>query len=114
MERKNFGTRNVDNKEVLVASLKPLPLLFMPRDFIGKPLLYQVRKCVCDPEGGSLKAAADAHESKDSPLGDRRSFLRDAHEIVMFGREQLSKPSSRDFFAKEGNCVYRRFSTLFL
>ena len=27
----------------------------------------------------------------------------------MFGREQLSKPSSRDFFAKEGNGVYRRF-----
>ena len=66
-------------------------------------------KCVCDPEGGSLKAAADAHESKDSPLGDRRSILRDAHELVMFGREQLSKPSSRDFFAKEGNGVYRRF-----
>ena len=27
----------------------------------------------------------------------------------MFGREQLSKPSSKDFFAKEGNGVYRRY-----
>jgi hypothetical protein len=66
-------------------------------------------KCVCDPEGGSLKAAASAYELQDSPLGDKRPVIRDARELVMFGREQLSKPSSKDFFAKEGNGVYRRF-----
>jgi hypothetical protein len=66
-------------------------------------------KCVCDPEGGSLKAGASAYESQDSPLGDKRQVIRDARELVMFGREQLSKPSSKDFFAKEGHGVYRRF-----
>ena len=58
-------------------------------------------KCICDPEGGSLKTAADAHESQDSPLGGQRSAIRDARELVMFGREQLSKPSSKDFLLKQ-------------
>lgn len=49
-------------------------------------------KCVCDSEGGLLKAAADA--------GDRRSVIRDARELVIFGRKHLSKPVSRDFFAR--------------
>jgi len=66
-------------------------------------------KCVCDPEGGSLKAAAEAYESQDSPLGDQRRAIRDAREFVMFGREQLGKPSSKDFFSKDGNGVFRRF-----
>ena len=50
-------------------------------------------KCVCDSEGGLLKAAADA--------GDRRSVIRDARELVIFGRKHLSKPVSRDFFARK-------------
>jgi hypothetical protein len=70
-------------------------------------------KMCCDPEGGSLKAGASAYESQDSPLGDKRQVIRDARELVMFGREQLSKPSSKDFFAKEGHGVYRRFFTIF-
>ena len=66
-------------------------------------------KCVCDPEGGSLKAAADAYEAQDSPLGDRRMAIRDARELVMFGRENLGKPKSKDFFQKDGKGVYRRW-----
>jgi hypothetical protein len=66
-------------------------------------------KCVCDPEGGSLKAAADAYESQDSPLGDQRRVIRDAREFVLFGRAQLGTPSSRDFFSKGGTGVFRRY-----
>ena len=50
-------------------------------------------KCVCDSEGGLPKAAADA--------GDRRSVIRDARELVIFGRTHLSKPVSRDFFSRK-------------
>ena len=66
-------------------------------------------KCVCDPEGGSLKAAADAFEAQDSPLGDRRMVIRNARDFVEFGRAHLSKPSSNDFYSKDGNGVFRRF-----
>ncbi len=65
-------------------------------------------------EGGSLKAAADAQESQDSPLGDRRNVIRDARELVIFGHKHLSKPASRDFFTKEDHGVYRLFFNLFL
>ncbi len=64
---------------------------------------------MCDPEGGSLKAAADAYEAQDSPLGDRRMAIRNARELVMFGRQNLGKPKSKDFFQKEGTGVYRRW-----
>jgi len=65
-------------------------------------------KCVCDPEGGSLKAAADAYEAQDSPLGDRRMVIRNARELVMCGHQNLGKPKS-NFFSERGD---RRVPTL--
>lgn len=65
-------------------------------------------KCFCDPEGGSLKSAAEAFEAKDSSLSERRSTIRNARELVMFGRAHLEKPS-KDFYSKEGAGVFRRF-----
>ena len=35
--------------------------------------------------------------------------IRDARELATFGRKHLSKPVSRDFFAKEDHGVYRIF-----
>jgi hypothetical protein len=70
-------------------------------------------KCVCDPEGGFLKAAAEAYESQDSPLGDQRRAIRDAREFVMFGREQLGKPSSKDFSQRTTTASFVVFSTSF-
>ena len=35
--------------------------------------------------------------------------IRNAREFVEFGRAHLSKPSSNDFFSKDGNGVFRLF-----
>ena len=67
---------------------------------------------MCDPEGGSLKAAADAYEAQDLPLGDRRMVIRNARELVMCGHQNLGKPKSKFFFRKRGQaCTDVGFTT---
>ena len=68
-------------------------------------------KCDCDPEGGALKTAADAYENKDDPRADQRKVIRNAAQLVRFGREHMTK-TKKDFYSKRGTGVYRRWTHL--
>lgn len=62
-----------------------------------------------DGEGGALKAAADDYyEHQDSSISERRMTIRNAEELVNFGRSQFGT-TKRDFFSKKGHGMYRRY-----
>jgi hypothetical protein len=62
-------------------------------------------KCICDPEGGAFKHSADEYEALDSAIADKRKKLRNAWELVEFGREKLTKNQRRTSIQKEKRCL---------
>ena len=65
-------------------------------------------KCDCDPEGGSFKHKATAHENKDDPNAASRKTIRTPKALTDFGRGSCSS-TTQDFYSKNGGGVYRRF-----
>lgn len=64
-------------------------------------------KCYCDPEGGTLKSAADRHELN---ISDPAQQLRDSEALYLWARDQsgLSRPR-RTLQEKKGKGIFRRF-----
>ena len=64
-------------------------------------------KCYCDPEGGTLKNAARAHELRGGELKD---FIKDSAMLYEWARDKsgLGTPK-RKLAEKKGKGIYRRF-----